>query len=503
MSTPVAELEELLRQEKDAEQRDRLRAILMGMQGFVSDEIAVRLSRSRRFVQKWAAIYRAEGIERVRQRKSPGAKSKLSQAQEAQFAAEIMAVLNTDGRIRGKQVVELLRKKFGQEYSLQGAYELMGRLGLPIRHPKVERARRASVVAKGRSGVVPTHLADNSVEVASHASSNLLGAVLEAMYAGVLVVDPEGRVLLWNARFLAIWGIPPESADRRDDAQLLSGMLEKLHDPAAFMEGVRALHAMPLQTSNDELALRDGRFIERHSRPYLVEGCVAGRVWVFRDVTARVKAELALRTHGQRYAQVSSALTDLMGHMETLDHHDPHAMPRVVAECLAHALGMARAGVWFLSEEDTCLRCEDLYDARVDAYGEPAQWLASQCPHYFAAIARKRDVVAHDALAHPATVAMAGTYLEPADISSLLDCPIVKGGRVVGVVRLEQTAAGGRRFAGEDVLMTGMAAGLVARYLGEMDLRQTEHALAQARVAVRPDNSMASPWKIHLPTPMP
>lgn len=247
-----------------------------------------------------------------------------------------------------------------------------------------------------------------------------------------------------------------------------------------------------MQASFDELPLRDGRLLDRHSRPCMVGGQVAGRVWVFRDVTARMKADAASRTHELRHSQISAALEVLMGRMDALDPDDLRAMARAAAECLAHTLGVARAGVWFLADEDTRLRCDDLYDARLGEWAQPAVWLASQCPYYFAAMSRKRDVVAHDVASHPATAEMAASYFAPLGISSMLDAPIFREGRVVGVVRLEQAEAASRRFAGEDSLMAGMVAGLVARYLSETALRQVEGAQASARVHVRRKSGHAS-----------
>lgn len=494
MPISIAELENLLRHEKEAEPRDRLRAILMGMQGFSSDEIATRIGRSKRFVQKWAAIYQADGIEVVQQRKPPGAKSKLSPEEEARFSGEIMSELRANGRIRGRMVVGLLRDKFNQEYSLQGAYELLNRLGLPIRHPRMKKEQaapppqRTYPSEKKQSG---TFADDHASAPFSSADPDLLRAVLDGVGDGILVVDLNGRLLLWNNRFLDLWSITPELAAMRDETYVLGNILDKLRNPAAFLESAQATHATPGQTSSDELPLRDGRMFERDSRPYLAHGRVAGRVWIFRDVTARARAELELQAQELRHSRVSSALGDLMARMETLNPKDPHAMPRAAAECLAHTLGVARAGIWFLSDEDTRIGCDDLYNADAGDYAPPVAWLASQCPHYFAAVARKRDLVAHDAASHSATAEMAASYFRPLGISALLDAPIHTGGRVVGVVRLEQTATANRRFGSEDSLMAGMVAGLMARHLGEMALRHQESAQAEARMGIRRDNPKA------------
>jgi PAS domain S-box-containing protein len=54
---------------------------------------------------------------------------------------------------------------------------------------------------------------------------------------------------------------------------------------------VAELHAHPNGQSDDVIELKDGRILERHSRPQRVRGKNIGRVWGFRDVTERARAE--------------------------------------------------------------------------------------------------------------------------------------------------------------------------------------------------------------------
>jgi GAF domain-containing protein len=133
----------------------------------------------------------------------------------------------------------------------------------------------------------------------------LLQGIAEATIDGILVVAGDGRILHQNRRFLEMWGIPAEVAERRRDEDALAAVLDKLHEPDEFLERVRYLYAHPFERSRDEIRMVDGRVIDRYSAPLLDgEGVPRARVWYFRDVskvrTEQEEAEL-LATSGELF----------------------------------------------------------------------------------------------------------------------------------------------------------------------------------------------------------
>ncbi len=122
-------------------------------------------------------------------------------------------------------------------------------------------------------------------------SLSLLRATLESTADGILVVDVDGKILDFNQKMADMWGVPAEIFASGDDQRAINAALEKLVDPDEFMAKVTELYQHPEEASYDVLELKDGRTFERYSQPQRIDDVPVGRVWSFRDVTARRYAE--------------------------------------------------------------------------------------------------------------------------------------------------------------------------------------------------------------------
>jgi PAS domain S-box-containing protein len=141
-------------------------------------------------------------------------------------------------------------------------------------------------------------------------SVSLLRSTLESTADGVLVVSNEGRITSYNKRLAQMWGIPESIFAIGNDNLALSYASRQLKHPERFAAKVRELYADPDAESFDVLELRDGRTLERTSRPQRVGGVSIGRVWSFRDVTERRRAEEAMRESEQRFRSLTEAAVD-------------------------------------------------------------------------------------------------------------------------------------------------------------------------------------------------
>jgi signal transduction histidine kinase len=141
----------------------------------------------------------------------------------------------------------------------------------------------------------------------------VISAQQESSQDGILVVDGAGGIVSHNRRFVELWGLSEELLGRRSEAEVTDWARSQVVDAAAFDGPLKVFKADPAARGQDDLALKDGRRLERYSAPLLdAEGRCQGRVWYFRDVTAlmreaarRQKLEEQLRA-AQRMEAVGS-----------------------------------------------------------------------------------------------------------------------------------------------------------------------------------------------------
>jgi PAS domain S-box-containing protein len=137
-------------------------------------------------------------------------------------------------------------------------------------------------------------------------------AVLDSTADGILVVDRQGKMVIWNRQFAEMWRLPETVMRTGEDDVALAAVLKQLVDPEQFLGKVRALYDSPEEESFDVLTFKDGRVFERYSKPQRIGREVSGRVWSFRDVTEHTRAEAALREAEARYSLVSDNIVDVI-----------------------------------------------------------------------------------------------------------------------------------------------------------------------------------------------
>lgn len=136
-----------------------------------------------------------------------------------------------------------------------------------------------------------------------------LVALIDHLQMGVLVEDDSRCILHANRVFYDMFGIQPtQSLIGVDCTAAAQGAKCLFADPDAFVRGIEERLTAREATIGEELALADGRVFERDYVPVTVEGQQYGHLWLYRDVTARVRAEETLRASEAKYRVIVESI---------------------------------------------------------------------------------------------------------------------------------------------------------------------------------------------------
>jgi diguanylate cyclase (GGDEF)-like protein len=161
----------------------------------------------------------------------------------------------------------------------------------PERRPDVVQALVQKLEETYRSvdGTTPAE------EPAELNTLSMLKAALDATADGILVLDPDGNYVTSNRIFHDMWRIPRGLLRRGQERAVAKFAMSQVKDPEAVLQKAVELHRSSQARSIDVVQFHDGRYFECVSMPQLVAGRSVGRVWSFRDVTDRVRAEQRIR----------------------------------------------------------------------------------------------------------------------------------------------------------------------------------------------------------------
>lgn len=139
----------------------------------------------------------------------------------------------------------------------------------------------------------------------------LFSTQFEASMDGILAIDENGKIVLWNKQFIDIFKISSSLLDARDDEPVLLKVTEQAEDPQEFLEKVRYIYEHPQEISKDEVLLKNGVVIDRYSAPMVDEaGRYYGRVWYFRNITEAKAAKIEIQNAYQQVLDIIEFLPD-------------------------------------------------------------------------------------------------------------------------------------------------------------------------------------------------
>lgn len=180
---------------------------------------------------------------------------------------------------------------------------------------------------------------------------------------------------------------------------------------------------------------------------------------------------------------------------------DVEVFARHAVKTCCDVLQVSSASVWLFSSVKNQWEMLVYYHAERDHYDSGFVVKAQDCPAYFDWVSRERVIDAYDAQADSRTQEFNKSFLIPVDVKSVLHCAIRQGGRVVGVVCLEQTKKR-RRWLDHEVTLVGDVADQMAHVVSNREIRQAENRLLEEQASSDAKSHFLSVMSHEIRTPL-
>jgi len=262
---------------------------------------------------------------------------------------------------------------------------------------------------------------------------------LRSIGDGVLATDAKGLITRMNPVAEHLTGWAESEAVGKPIAEVFRIVQEATRQPADIpVQKVLKTGSIVELTNQAVLLSRDGReySIADSAAPIRdPEGTVLGVVLVFRNVT---RERDLLEAEKRRVARIMRFQQAIL-HLRDLDAVELSEYFHAATEETANCLGIARASVWLLEENETVLACKDLFESPGNRHSSGISLSRDEHMAYFAELQRLAPIISDDVSKTGSLQSFSDAYLKPFDIRSMLDIPIRTGSRMVGVLCCEQT----------------------------------------------------------------
>jgi diguanylate cyclase (GGDEF)-like protein/PAS domain S-box-containing protein len=136
-----------------------------------------------------------------------------------------------------------------------------------------------------------------AAEQALRQTERRLRSLLEHFPGAVLFEDSDRQVVLVNRNFVDLFQIPAEpealvGSDCKTAAQAAKGLFTR---PEQFIESIEQRIREQKPAHGEQLAMTDGRTLERDYLPIPGDGTLLGHMWLYRDITERKTLEAELQ----------------------------------------------------------------------------------------------------------------------------------------------------------------------------------------------------------------
>ncbi len=203
----------------------------------------------------------------------------------------------------------------------------------------------------------------------------------------------------------------------------------------------------------------------------------------FLDITQRKKVEEFDRKSAERTRMQRNLIAQLTFEESIFKSSIDDAL-KILTTKLATILQVDRVSVWLLSEDNTKLERQILFDAASGLHSQIDVLNTADIPSYFKMLRKDSQVGAKDAQNDPYTKELTNNYLIPLEISSLLDSAIQQDGRLIGVLSAEHRGPIRKWHTDEKSFLSAIS-NMIAQLFANAERKQAEEKLRESESRYR------------------
>ena len=99
---------------------------------------------------------------------------------------------------------------------------------------------------------------------------------------GILLVNSQRQISGLTPSLLQIWNVPELILRSLSERLALQFVAEQFDNPQVFLKDMTEIYDQTQLEIHEKAKLRDGRTIERYSKPLWTDEVYAGRLWIFK-----------------------------------------------------------------------------------------------------------------------------------------------------------------------------------------------------------------------------
>src|SRR5690349_13949037 len=143
-------------------------------------------------------------------------------------------------------------------------------------------------------------------------SLSMMQATLDSTTDAIVVTDMTGNVRNFNEKYAKLMGVTREELKKGDVNKLRIKFSQRFKDPERFVARVMDIYRTAPAETFEVMEWKDGTILERYSQIQWLDQKPVGRVWSFRDVTERKRAEENLEAAKVAAEQANQAKDDFL-----------------------------------------------------------------------------------------------------------------------------------------------------------------------------------------------